>query len=570
MLIAVSGGARGDDDGGGKSFGFLAAGYTQKLWGATSNLRSILGGVAVLQNGDVIAAECVFTGTWLHRFAATDIDQDTGLHRDDPLRSDGGCGIVFHPSGKLYLNNDPCPGKDTCLDTKGIVEVDPETGSVLNRFGPPGNALGIAVRPAPAPAHLVYAGHGCRAGSTSACMLFVVDPATRTVAYSIEVKEADVGVKYIDALYFDPSGEFLFVANRFPEPPRLTILRIDYSARKALFVRDVPVHGGGGVDVEPIGMGFHAAPPRFIATNNNDGSISRFDFPRDDYTQAPTESLLAAEGYRGDLMQAGPDGCLYVTQAGTTYDNGGQDPESNSIVQICESAGPGFTPPPGIVPVPRDTVPPTTTATLSPPANAAGWNRSDVLVTLAAIDNAGGSGVKEITYTVAGAQNMSTTEPGSAATLVISSEGTSTITFFATDNAGNGESPQTRTVRIDKTPPAVTIRASQTELWPPNGKNVLDVISGSFTDLAGVDLESVTFEVIDSYRQIQPKGKAKAIGEDGNGQYSFDLSLEARRAGQDEDGRTYTVIVTVTDRAGNVATASIVITVPHDQGHGEK
>jgi hypothetical protein len=47
----------------------------------------------------------------------------------------------------------------------------------------------------------------------------------------------------------------------------------------------------------------------------------------------------------------------------------------------------------------------------------------------------------------------------------ISAEGTTTIRYFATDNAGNGESPKTLTVKIDKTPPKVNI------VYPANGAN---------------------------------------------------------------------------------------------------
>jgi len=44
------------------------------------------------------------------------------------------------------------------------------------------------------------------------------------------------------------------------------------------------------------------------------------------------------------------------------------------------------------------------------------------------------------------------------------------------------------------------------------------------------------------------------------------IKLEAWREGDDLDGRRYTITVTVTDLAGNVKTASIVVLVPHDQG----
>jgi len=43
------------------------------------------------------------------------------------------------------------------------------------------------------------------------------------------------------------------------------------------------------------------------------------------------------------------------------------------------------------------------------------------------------------------------------------------------------------------------------------------------------------------------------------------LGVEARRAGDDRDGRLYRVVATVSDAAGNTTTAEATILVPHDQ-----
>jgi uncharacterized repeat protein (TIGR01451 family) len=91
---------------------------------------------------------------------------------------------------------------------------------------------------------------------------------------------------------------------------------------------------------EPDGIAFHASPPRFVVTNNNNGTMTRFDFPADDFTQVPAQSVFASGGFRGDLSQVGADGCLYLTQEGTRYDDGTVTAE-NSLVQICG----GFAPP---------------------------------------------------------------------------------------------------------------------------------------------------------------------------------------------------------------------------------
>jgi hypothetical protein len=110
------------------------------------------------------------------------------------------------------------------------------------------------------------------------------------------------------------------------------------------------------------------------------------------------------------------------------------------------------------VKVVTDATAPVTTATPDPEANAAGWNKTDVSVSLSATDNAGGSGVKEITYSASGAQAIaSTTVTGSSVSgISITAEGTTTLSFFAKDNAGNTESTKTLVVKIDKTAPTIS------------------------------------------------------------------------------------------------------------------
>jgi hypothetical protein len=107
-----------------------------------------------------------------------------------------------------------------------------------------------------------------------------------------------------------------------------------------------------------------------------------------------------------------------------------------------------------------DASPPVTTSTLMSPPNETGWNNSDVTATFDSIDNDGGSGVTEITYSSTGAQTVAqTTVSGSTASLAITAEGETTVTYFARDNAGNTEAAQTLIVKIDKTAPVITSQA---------------------------------------------------------------------------------------------------------------
>lgn len=120
-----------------------------------------------------------------------------------------------------------------------------------------------------------------------------------------------------------------------------------------------------------------------------------------------------------------------------------------------------------------DTIPPTTTAGVSPAPNVNGWNNSNLAVTLTAVDNQGGSGVKQISYTLTGAQTGGSTVAASTASVAISTEGTTTLTYFSTDNAGNAEAPKTLTVMLDKTGPAVT--ATVTPAPDASGWNTVPV-----------------------------------------------------------------------------------------------
>ena len=168
----------------------------------------------------------------------------------------------------------------------------------------------------------------------------------------------------------------------------------------------------------------------------------------------------------------------------------------------------------------RDTTPPTTTAIAVPAPNANGWNNGDVTVTLSASDEPGGSGVKEIRFSLTGAQGGSGVVAGSTASVKFSSEGNSTLTYFATDNAGNNEAAKTLVVRIDKTAPTVTF-GSRTPPANAAGWNNGDV--------------SIAFAAADSLSGV------------GITTPSSPLILTT-------EGRGVTRTVTVADLAGNTAT----------------
>ncbi|MFL6154751.1 MAG: signal peptidase I [Marmoricola sp.] len=92
----------------------------------------------------------------------------------------------------------------------------------------------------------------------------------------------------------------------------------------------------------------------------------------------------------------------------------------------------------------------------TPAANAAGWYKANITVTLGASDPAPSSGVAGIHYKL----NNGTEQviSGASGTVVISTEGTNTLEFWAVDNAGFVESPHNSIVyKLDKTPPPAPV-----------------------------------------------------------------------------------------------------------------
>ena len=213
-------------------------------------------------------------------------------------------------------------------------------------------------------------------------------------------------------------------------------------------------------------------------------------------------------------------------------------------------------------PVNVDLVPPIASITTTPSANGNGWiNASPVTVNLSATDS--GSGVEQLRYWINNGQV--TVAAGSSASTQISGQGTNSVGLRALDNAGNISSLVTAAVNIDLTPPVVNVLANPSSLWPPNGKMVPVTVSGTITDnLSGVNPSTAAFAVVDEYGSIQPSGPV-SLGPGGS--YSFTVSLQASRNGNDQDGRQYTITVSAKDFAGNLGSAATTVTVPHDQGH---
>ena len=119
--------------------------------------------------------------------------------------------------------------------------------------------------------------------------------------------------------------------------------------------------------------------------------------------------------------------------------------------------------------------------------NVAGWNNTTVAVTLDALDHSGWAGVKEIDYSFSGAESGGGAIGGNHGVVSIFPEGNTTLTYFATDNTENQETPKTLPLRIDRTPPAASAAAnprSNANDW--NNTSVTVTFSGTDA-LSGID-----------------------------------------------------------------------------------
>ena len=255
-------------------------------------------------------------------------------------------------------------------------------------------------------------------------------------------------------------------------------------------------------------------------------------------TNSTKTTATDGNGFFGAVdMAPGP----YRAQVGSLY--------------FCFNIAPGL-----VVDAERDLLAPETTLVVDPsnPNGQNGWYTTKPKVTLNASDNC--AGVAAIEYSTDGGQ---TWQPYSG-TFTVESEGAITILYRSTDRAGNTETPSSITLQIDTIAPVLTLSATPSVIWPPNNKSVNVRIDGTGTD-ATSGLASVSYVVTDEYGM--PLSIAQRALSGNSSAWIETLAVEARRLGSDRDGRTYTVIATLTDVAGNTTNATTTIVVPHDRGH---
>lgn len=198
-----------------------------------------------------------------------------------------------------------------------------------------------------------------------------------------------------------------------------------------------------------------------------------------------------------------------------------------------------------------ETTAPTTTSVLNPsaPNGTNGWYTNDVTVNLSATDNC--SGVAATEYSIDGGANWL---PFSQA-VVISTEGTTNLSYRSTDNAGNIETTGSIAVKIDKTAADGDLSAAIQPAGIKGNQTVRIALTGNAADAVS-GLASVSYVVTD---EIGNSFTIPARSLSGNSQKwteTFFVDPPRGRA-----VKNYQITATITDAAGNSSTetASVIV-----------
>lgn len=156
-------------------------------------------------------------------------------------------------------------------------------------------------------------------------------------------------------------------------------------------------------------------------------------------------------------------------------------------------------------------------------------------------------------------------------TVNINVPGTYTVTYNASDAAGNAGSPVTRSVTVvDTTAPTITLNTFAPSLWPANHKyktfQLTEFVTGA-TDSCSLNLgvSNVVIEKVTSDETENGNGDGNTSNDIVIAPNCKSLQVRAERNGGG-DGRVYTITFKVTDSSGNVGRATARIVVPHNPG----
>jgi peptidoglycan/xylan/chitin deacetylase (PgdA/CDA1 family) len=177
-----------------------------------------------------------------------------------------------------------------------------------------------------------------------------------------------------------------------------------------------------------------------VSANASDASITKVDFLVDGQSVGSDTQTPFSIAWDSTSV---PDGTHTI--AVHALDSSGNQVGSDSVTVTVDNSAP---PPP-------DTTPPTSTISCNDAPCSTGTYDTAVSVTLAATDNPGGSGVREIRYTIDGSDPTASNGVVYSGSFSITSN--TTVKYRAFDNAGNAEPVNTQAIKTDRTAPTSSI-----------------------------------------------------------------------------------------------------------------
>ena len=141
--------------------------------------------------------------------------------------------------------------------------------------------------------------------------------------------------------------------------------------------------------------------------------------------------------------------------------------------------------------------------------------------------------------------------------LPVTAEGETAFEYFSVDAKGNAEVPRSAIVRVDESAAVIAGLPERCRLWPPN-KKLVRVADVTATDaVSGIQSLAVT-------ASSDARSDAGDVVVDGGRVW---LRAERRERGR---RRTYAIVATATDVAGNAATATAECVVRRRSPHRDR